>query len=122
MDVLADNAFVADADSGLMVVDVSNRAEPVFIGRWIPSSGAVTGVKAVDTLCYVAVSDEEALEGFRLLCEKEGIIPALEPAHAIYYAAELARRLSKEQIILVNLSGRGDKDLDIITGKLETES
>ena len=63
---------------------------------------------------YVAVSDEEALEGFRLLCEKEGIIPALEPAHAIYYAAELARQLSPKQIILVNLSGRGDKDLDIV--------
>ncbi len=63
---------------------------------------------------YVAVSDEEALEGFQLLCEKEGIVPALEPAHAIYYAAELARQLTKEQIILVNLSGRGDKDLDIV--------
>jgi len=63
---------------------------------------------------YVAVSDEEALEGFQLLCEKEGIIPALEPAHAIYYAAELARQSPKEQIILVNLSGRGDKDLDIV--------
>jgi tryptophan synthase beta chain len=67
---------------------------------------------------YVAVSDGEALEGFRLLCEKEGIIPALEPAHAIYYAAELARQLSKEQIILVNLSGRGDKDLDIVAQAL----
>jgi len=67
---------------------------------------------------YVAVSDEEALEGFKLLCEKEGIIPALEPAHAVYYAAELARRLPKEQIILVNLSGRGDKDLDIVAQAL----
>ena len=63
---------------------------------------------------YVAVSDQEALEGFRLLCEKEGIAPALEPAHAIYYVAKLARELPKEQIILVNLSGRGDKDLDIV--------
>jgi len=63
---------------------------------------------------YVAVGDEEALEGFQLLCEKEGIVPALEPAHAIYYAAELARQSPKEQIILVNLSGRGDKDLDIV--------
>ena len=63
---------------------------------------------------YVAVDDEGALEGFRLLCEKEGIIPALEPAHAIYYTTRLAGQLSKEQIILVNLSGRGDKDLDIV--------
>jgi tryptophan synthase beta chain len=67
---------------------------------------------------YVVVSDKEALEGFQLLCEKEGIVPALEPAHAIYYATELARQLSKEQIILVNLSGRGDKDLDIVSQSL----
>ena len=63
---------------------------------------------------YFAVTDEEALEGFNLLSQKEGIIPALEPAHAIYYAARLARELSKDQIILVNLSGRGDKDMDIV--------
>jgi len=63
---------------------------------------------------YVAVSDGQALEGFRLLCETEGIMSALEPAHAIFYAAKLARQLQKEQIILVNLSGRGDKDLDIV--------
>ena len=68
---------------------------------------------------YVAVTDQEALEGFKLLCEKEGVIPALEPAHAIYHAAKLARQLSKDQIILVNLSGRGDKDLDIVAQALE---
>ena len=64
---------------------------------------------------YVAVTDEQALEGFRLLCDTEGIIPALEPAHAIYYVAKMAAELPKEQIIIVNLSGRGDKDLDIVT-------
>jgi tryptophan synthase beta chain len=63
---------------------------------------------------YVAVSDTEALEGFKLLCDTEGIIPALESAHAIYYAAKLASDLEKGQLILVNLSGRGDKDLDIV--------
>lgn len=67
---------------------------------------------------YVAVTDEEALEGFNLLSQKEGIIPALEPAHAIYYAARLAGELSKDQIILVNLSGRGDKDMDIVARAL----
>jgi len=67
---------------------------------------------------YFAVTDEEALEGFQLLSQKEGIIPALEPAHAIYYAARLARELAKEQIILVNLSGRGDKDMDIVVKAL----
>lgn len=63
---------------------------------------------------YVAVTDEEALEGFNLLSQKEGIIPALEPAHAVYYATRLAAELAKDQIIVVNLSGRGDKDMDIV--------
>jgi tryptophan synthase beta chain len=67
---------------------------------------------------YVAVTDEQALEGFKLLSEKEGIIPALEPAHAVYYAAKLAGELSKDDIVLANLSGRGDKDLDIVARAL----
>ncbi len=67
---------------------------------------------------YVAVSDEEALEGFQLLCSTEGIAPALEPAHAIFYAAKMASSLDKEQIIVVNLSGRGDKDMDIVAQAL----
>ena len=67
---------------------------------------------------YVAVSDEEALAGFQLLCRTEGITPALEPSHAISYATKLAASLSKEQIIVVNLSGRGDKDMDIVAQAL----
>jgi tryptophan synthase beta chain len=67
---------------------------------------------------YVAVTDQEALQGFTLLCETEGIIPALESSHAVYYAAELAKTLSPEQMILVSLSGRGDKDIDIVAGAL----
>ena len=71
---------------------------------------------------YVAVTDAQALEGFRLLCETEGIIPALEPAHAIYYAAELAADLPQNQLIAINLSGRGDKDLDIVAEAMGMES
>jgi tryptophan synthase beta chain len=67
---------------------------------------------------YVAVNDKEALEGFELLCRMEGIVPALEPAHAIYYAAGMASSLDREQIIVVNLSGRGDKDMGIVAGEL----
>lgn len=67
---------------------------------------------------YVAVGDEQALEGFQLLCRTEGITPALEPAHAIFYAAQMASSLGKEQIILVNLSGRGDKDMDVVAQAL----
>ena len=63
---------------------------------------------------YLTVDDSQALEGFHLLSRTEGIIPALEPAHAIFYAAQLARELSPEQIILVCLSGRGDKDIHIV--------
>jgi tryptophan synthase beta chain len=68
---------------------------------------------------YVAIGDKEALEGFQLLCSTEGIAPALEPAHAIFHAAKMAGSLKKEQIIVVNLSGRGDKDIDIVIEALE---
>ena len=67
---------------------------------------------------YVAVNDKEALEGFRLLGPTEGITPDIEPAHAIFYAARMAGSLDKEQIIIVNLSGRGDKDMDIVAKAL----
>jgi len=67
---------------------------------------------------YVAVTDKQALEGFQLLSTTEGIIPALEPSHAIYYTAKLASKLSKDTIIMVNLSGRGDKDLPIVAEAL----
>ncbi len=63
---------------------------------------------------YVAVNDQEALEGFQLLCRTEGIAPALETAHAIFYATRIASSSNKEQIIVINLSGRGDKDMDIV--------
>ena len=67
---------------------------------------------------YVTATDDEALEGFKLLSEKEGIIPALESAHAVYYAAKLAATLPKSDIVLVNLSGRGDKDMGIVAKAL----
>ena len=67
---------------------------------------------------YVAVTDKEALEGFKMLTELEGIIPALESSHALYYAGKLAKRLSKDKVIVVCLSGRGDKDIDIIRGAI----
>jgi tryptophan synthase beta chain len=61
---------------------------------------------------YAKVSDSEALSAFSLLCETEGILPALESAHAVAFAAGLARQRPRSHWILVNLSGRGDKDLD----------
>jgi tryptophan synthase beta chain len=66
---------------------------------------------------YVAITDEEALQAFQDLCRLEGIIPALESAHALAYAAKIAPRMSKDQILLVNLSGRGDKDMHTVAEK-----
>ena len=63
---------------------------------------------------YVAATDAQALEGFHLLSRAEGIIPALEPSHAVYHAAQLAAQLPPEQIILLCLSGRGDKDVPTV--------
>ncbi|WP_299427689.1 tryptophan synthase subunit beta [uncultured Meiothermus sp.] len=68
---------------------------------------------------YVGIDDDEALEGFGLLCRLEGIIPALETAHAIAYAAKLAPEMAPEQIIVINLSGRGDKDVVEVMRVLE---
>jgi tryptophan synthase beta chain len=66
---------------------------------------------------YVAVTDDEALAGFHALTRIEGIIPALESSHALAYAAQLAPTMDKEQIILVNLSGRGDKDIHTVAAR-----
>jgi len=71
---------------------------------------------------YVSVTDAEALEGLTLLCETEGIIPALEPAHAIFHAAVIAKQVSNKEIILVCLSGRGDKDMEIVAEALARET
>jgi len=64
---------------------------------------------------YVAATDAEALEAFHLLCRTEGIIPALESSHAVAHALKLAPTMSRDQSILVNLSGRGDKDLNTVS-------
>jgi tryptophan synthase beta chain len=79
-------------------------------------------LKDTERATYVAVNDQEALEGFRLLCETEGIIPALESAHAVYHAARLAATLPAESIVLVCLSGRGDKDIQIVEEALGRDS
>jgi tryptophan synthase beta chain len=66
---------------------------------------------------YVAVTDDEALAAFHSLCRLEGIIPALESSHALAYAAKMAPQMDKSQILLVNLSGRGDKDMHTVALK-----
>jgi len=66
---------------------------------------------------YVTITDDEALQAFHDLCRYEGIIPALESSHALAYAAKLAPTLDKDKVLLVNLSGRGDKDMHTVAEK-----
>ncbi|MGL4766613.1 MAG: tryptophan synthase subunit beta [Formosimonas sp.] len=71
-------------------------------------------LKDINRAEYVAIGDEDALAAFHTLCRVEGIIPALESSHAVAYGLKLAQTLSPEQIVLVNLSGRGDKDMHTV--------
>jgi tryptophan synthase beta chain len=75
-------------------------------------------LKDIERAEYVSATDEECLDMFIRLSRTEGIIPALESSHAVAYAAKLAATLPKDQTILVNLSGRGDKDADFVAEKL----
>jgi tryptophan synthase beta chain len=70
---------------------------------------------------YTAITDDEALDAFQLLCRTEGIIPALEPSHAIAAVAKVAATMGRDQIILANLCGRGDKDIFTVAEKLGVE-
>lgn len=92
-----------------------NIAHSISAGLDYPGVGPEHSYyKRIKRARYVAVDDKGALAGFKLLSETEGIIPALEPAHAIYYLTKLAPKLRKDKIIVVCLSGRGDKDIDIV--------
>ena len=76
---------------------------------WLHDSGRVT---------YVAITDKEALDAFQMCTELEGIIPALEPAHALAYVKKLAPTLPKDELLVMNLCGRGDKDVFAVAGHL----
>jgi tryptophan synthase beta chain len=79
---------------------------------WLKENGRVE---------YTSVTDDEALEGFQLLCRTEGIIPALEPSHAIAAVAKIAKTMPDDAIILANLCGRGDKDIFTVAEALGVE-
>ncbi|MHA1130964.1 MAG: tryptophan synthase subunit beta [Candidatus Helarchaeota archaeon] len=72
-------------------------------------------LKKIGRMEVTSVTDEEALEAFQILSETEGLIPALESAHAVYHAIQLASKLGTEKILVVTLSGRGDKDVEIVS-------
>jgi tryptophan synthase beta chain len=71
-------------------------------------------LKDAGRVTYVAATDAEALAAFHRLSREEGIMPALESSHAVAYAERLARTMKKKQILVVNISGRGDKDIGIV--------
>ena len=75
-------------------------------------------LKATKRAVYTSATDKQALEGFMELSKTEGIIPALEPAHAVHYAINLAAKMKPDQILVINLSGRGDKDVNVVAEKL----
>jgi tryptophan synthase beta chain len=77
-------------------------------------------LKASERARYESITDTEALDAFRQLCLTEGIIPALESSHAVAYAIKLAPQLKRDDIVLINLSGRGDKDLETVAKALAT--
>ncbi|TIX53192.1 MAG: tryptophan synthase subunit beta, partial [Mesorhizobium sp.] len=79
---------------------------------WLRDSGRVE---------YVPILDDEALEAFQLTTRVEGIIPALESAHAIAHAMKIVPAMDKDQIVIVNLSGRGDKDVHTVANMLGME-
>ena len=81
-------------------------------------------LKDIGRVNYVSINDDEALEAFHLTTRREGIIPALESSHAVAYGLKLAAGMDKEQIVLINLSGRGDKDIQTIAAieKIDIDS
>ncbi|KGK91988.1 tryptophan synthase subunit beta [Desulfosporosinus sp. HMP52] len=108
-------SYLLQDDDGQIVVTTS-----VSAGLDYPGVGPEhSNLKETGRADYVSISDQEALDACSLLCQTEGILPALESAHAIAYAAKLAPRLSKDQVIVVNLSGRGDKDVETLAQYLE---
>jgi tryptophan synthase beta chain len=75
-------------------------------------------LKSIERAQYETITDDEALDGFKLLSKQEGIIPALESAHAIAQVAKMAPKMKKDEVILVCLSGRGDKDVTQVSERI----
>jgi tryptophan synthase beta chain len=97
-------------DDGQIIETHSVSAGPDYPGvgpehAWLKDSGRAQ---------YVAATDEQALQAFHALTRTEGIMPALESSHALAYAQQLAPQLDKDKLLIVNLSGRGDKDIHTV--------
>ena len=101
-------------DENNKVVDAYSIASGLDYPAVGPEHAYLNDIKRVN---YVAVDDNEALDAFYKLSKYEGIIPALESSHAVAYAIKLAQTLEKDKVIVVNLSGRGDKDVEFVLNK-----
>jgi tryptophan synthase beta chain len=99
-----------------------NDAHSISAGLDYPGIGPEhSWLKDMGRVDYVSITDDEALAAFQLCTQQEGIIPALEPAHALAYVAKLAPGMKKDEIILMNLCGRGDKDVFAVAEHLGVE-
>ena len=110
--------YILQDDNGFI-----QEAHSISAGLDYPGAGPEHSyLHDIGRVKYTSVTDSEALEGLQLLTKKEGIIPALESAHAIYFATELAKEMSKEEILVICLSGRGDKDVQTVRDALGVRS
>jgi len=99
--------YVIQKDSGQTL-----NTQSISAGLDYPGVGPEHAyLKDIGRAKYSGVTDDQALEGFKMMCEKEGIIPALETSHAIYHAIQLAKELGPGKDLVINMSGRGDKDM-----------
>jgi tryptophan synthase beta chain len=111
-------SYVLQDDDGQI-----QEAHSISAGLDYPGVGPEHALlKDLKRVTYVSITDNQALEAFQALCRLEGIIPALESSHALAYAMQAARKSSPDNMILVNLSGRGDKDLDMVLPLLAKET
>ncbi|MCH8283682.1 MAG: pyridoxal-phosphate dependent enzyme, partial [Chloroflexi bacterium] len=111
-------SFVLQDDAGLIT-----ETHSISAGLDYPGVGPEHSyLKASGRASYVAVEDDRAVDAFQLLCRTEGIIPALEPSHALAYVADLAPTLPSGTTLLVNLSGRGDKDVETVAEALDAKA
>ncbi|MFZ2067273.1 MAG: pyridoxal-phosphate dependent enzyme, partial [Xanthobacteraceae bacterium] len=100
-----------------------NEAHSISAGLDYPGIGPEhSWLHDVGRITFLSATDDEALNAFQLLSKLEGIIPALEPAHAIAKVLELAPKKPKDHLMVVNLSGRGDKDLETVARHLESKA
>lgn len=110
-------SYVLQDDDGQIL-----EAHSISAGLDYPGVGPEHALlKDVKRATYVSITDNQALDAFQTLCRLEGIIPALESSHALAYAMQAARKISRDSMILVNLSGRGDKDLEMVFPLLTEE-